>query len=177
MTYYNGTTKLPKEQELRLSDAFESPEGRDFLELKVKVININPDKKHELLDKCHTLREYSQFVEITRKYKKEKESLKKAIRECIEKGILSDYLRRRGSEVVNMLLAEYSYETDIQVKQEEAWADGWKEGKQEGRQEGRQEALCDTIRNIMESLHLTVEEAMKVMKIAAEDQEILKKMI
>ena len=92
--------------------------------MKVKVININPDKKHELLDKCHTLREYSQFVEITRKYKKEKESLKKAIQECIEKGILSDYLKRRGSEVVNMLLAEYNYETDIQVKQEEAWKEG-----------------------------------------------------
>ena len=39
-----------------------------------------------------------------------------------------DYLKRKGSEVENMLIAEYSYEEDIQVKQQEA--------KQQGRQEG-----------------------------------------
>lgn len=35
------------------------------------------------------------------------------------KGILSDYLKRKGSEVRNMLIAEYSYEKDIEVKQQE----------------------------------------------------------
>ena len=49
--------------------------------------------------------------------------------------------------------------------------------RQAGKQEGRLEALCDSIKNVMESFHLTVEEAMKVMKVTAEDQAILKKMI
>ena len=40
---------------------------------------------------------------------------KHAIEECIEKGILADYLKRKGSEVVNMLTAEYDYETDIEI--------------------------------------------------------------
>ena len=33
----------------------------------------------------------------------------------VQQGVLSDYLERKGSEVVNMLVAEYSYEEDIQV--------------------------------------------------------------
>ncbi len=41
---------------------------------------------------------------------------------------LSDYLRRKGSEVRNMLIAEYSYEKDIQVKQEEALQEGMQKG-------------------------------------------------
>ena len=51
------------------------------------------------------------------------------------------------------------------------------EGMQEGRREGRREALCDVIKNVMESFQLTLEEAMKIMKVTTEDQEIIKKMI
>ena len=35
-----------------------------------------------------------------------------------------DYLMRKGSEVVNMLLDEYDYETDIEVQREEAREEG-----------------------------------------------------
>ena len=38
---------------------------------------------------------------------KDVEPYKQAIEECIEKGILADYLKRKGSEVVNMLTAKY----------------------------------------------------------------------
>lgn len=58
----------------------------------------------------------------------EEDSIKRAINECIRQGILSDYLKRKGSEVTNMLIAEYSYEEDIQVKQQEAMKKGQKEG-------------------------------------------------
>ncbi len=108
------------------------------MELKVKVININTEKAHELLSKCDILREYSIFVETIRKYKKEKDAIKRAIYECIEKGILSEYLKRKGSEVRNMLMAEYSYEKDIQIKQEEARLEGEKRGEQRGEKKGLQ---------------------------------------
>ncbi|MFR1607957.1 MAG: hypothetical protein ACLSUL_09080, partial [[Ruminococcus] torques] len=69
----------------------------------------------------------------------EEEPYKKAIKECIEKGILADYLMRKGSEVVNMLLDEYDYETDIEVQREEAREQGRAEGREEGREQGRAE--------------------------------------
>ena len=127
-TFYNGKKEQPLERVLSLSDAFMNPAGENSVELKVKVININSDKAHELLEKCGILKEYSQFISMVRKYSDEESAIKKAIRECMEQGILSDYLKRKGSEVENMLIAEYSYEEDIQVKQEEAMQQGIQKG-------------------------------------------------
>ena len=62
---------------------------------------------------------------------KDVEPYKHAIEECIEKGILADYLKRKGSEVVNMLTAEYDYETDIEVQRGEAYDEGREKGKLE----------------------------------------------
>ena len=46
---------------------------------------------------------------------------------------------RKGSEVVNILLDEYDYETDIEVQREEAREQGRAEGREEGREQGRAE--------------------------------------
>ena len=83
----------------------------------------------------------------------DEEPYKKAIKECIERGILADYLMRKGSEVVNMLLDEYDYETDIEVQREEAREEGRKMGREEGREEKRKEFLqkiCSLIQKKLE---------------------------
>lgn len=46
---------------------------------------------------------------------------RKAIEECIEKDVLAEYLGKKGSEVVNMLMSEYNYEQDIKVQREGAF--------------------------------------------------------
>lgn len=129
-TFYNGKEEWSKETELKLSDAFIIKDGDPMLELKVKVINIRPEKRHEILDKCPILREYSEFIDTVQKYQGMgvEEPYKKAILECVEKGILADYLKRKGSEVINMLTAEYDYELDIEVQREEAFESGEKSG-------------------------------------------------
>ena len=88
------------------------------------------------------------FMETVQNYQisGHEESYKKAIKECIEKGILADYLMRKGSEVVNMLLDEYDYETDIEVQREEAR----EEGRKLGREEGREEEKSSLIRKKLE---------------------------
>ena len=111
-TFYNGIAEFPLEQELFLSDAYLDSNGKASLE------------------------EYSLFIDTVRKYSKEEDSIKKAIHECMERGILADYLRRKGSEVMNMLIAEYSYEKDIQVKQEEAFQVGERIGETRGEKRG-----------------------------------------
>ena len=129
-TFYNGTEKLENESELKLSDAYLMQDGNPMLELKARVININPSAKHEILDKCDVLKEYGLFIDTVRKYQDAgtKEAYRYAIQECIEKGILAGYLRKKGSEVINMLIAEYDYEMDIAVQREEAYEEGEKEG-------------------------------------------------
>lgn len=114
-----------------------------MLELKVKVININPSAKHEILDKCDVLKEYGLFIDTVRKYQDAgtEEAYRYAIQECIAKGILAEYLRKKGSEVINMLVAEYDYEMDIAVQREEAYEEGEIQGKKEGCLEALREIL------------------------------------
>ena len=177
--FYNGEKEQPLEQVLTLSDAFMNPVGENSVELKAKVININSDKAHEVLDKCGILKEYSQFISTVRKYWEEEGAIKKAIKECIEKGILADYLKRKGSEVENMLIAEYSYEEDIQVKQEEARQEGILQGIQQGVQQGVQQGLIlsgkifQTVREIPD---LTNEQIAKNLGCSVEEVESTRKM-
>lgn len=64
-------------------------------------------------------------------------------------GILADYLKKKGSEVVNMLIAEYDYDLDVEVQREEAYAAGRQEGIQEGIQEGRQEGQQEKLEELI----------------------------
>ena len=95
---------------------------------------------------------------------KDVEPYKHAIEECIEKGILADYLKRKGSEVVNMLTAEYDYETDIEVQRGEAY--------DEGREEGKLEGKLDSVKNLIESLKITADQAMDLLKIPSSERSI-----
>ena len=132
ITFYIGEEEHPLEQTLRLSDAFTEPEGMPSLELTTRVININYGKKHKILEECEVLGEYSRFIEIAREQCGDKNRLEKAIGICINEGILKEYLERKSSEVINMLMVEYDYDTDMKVQRKEALEEGRKEGIKEG---------------------------------------------
>lgn len=150
ITFYIGKEDYPQEQTLCLSDAFAEPEGSPSLELKTKVININCDKKHKILKDCRILGEYSQFIEIARKQCGDKNRLENAVRSCMRRDILKDYLKRKASEVINMLMAEYDYDTDMKVQRNEGMKEGIKEGMKEGIRMGIS-ALVSTCRDFGKS--------------------------
>ena len=104
-----------------------------MLELLVRVININLEEHHEILDKCPVLKQYSQFMDRIRKNQEDgqPEAYNRAIKACIEQDILKDYLRRKRNEVCNMLIADYNYELDMEVQREEAREEGFAEGRAE----------------------------------------------
>jgi hypothetical protein len=123
---YVGKKELPKEQELRLSDAFYQKDNSK-LELVVKLVNCSDSQMLPLCGTCDILKEYCQFIEIVeRTYNRlfPKRSFKRAIEIAMEQGILVDYLDRKSREVINMLSAKYNYKMDIAVKKEEAFQDG-----------------------------------------------------
>ena len=145
--FYNGKDDYPTESVMKLSDAFMQLDGKlrnQFenanypLEISVKVININVDKENPILKHCETLKEYSEFIEQVRSNIENDipEPLTNAIKEAIKKGFLSDYLNRKSTEVQNMLLAEYDYDTDIAVQRRESFEDGFSAGEERGRNEG-----------------------------------------
>ena len=136
--FYNGKDDYPTESVMKLSDAFmqldDYCELKNQLEISVKVININVDKENPILRRCEALKEYSEFIEQVR-YNIESavpEPFTTAIKQAIKKGFLSDYLNRKSTEVQNMLLAEYDYDTDIAVQRKEAFDDGVSIGLSQG---------------------------------------------
>lgn len=130
--------------------------------LTVKMININPGEHHELLDCCKVMREYGQFVDTVRRYQQsgDTDAYKHAVEECIRLGILSDYLKKKGSEVVNMLIAEYDYDLDIEVQREEAYEEGRKEKLKE--QVQKKLAKGKSLEEIASELEETVESIQEI---------------
>ena len=134
---YNGTADYPKEKLLKLSDSFERIDGVSFsLELCVKTYNINKCKDTPLLKYCIPLSGYAKLTEYAQEAKQNgiQNPVDFAVRKCISEGVLADYLKQKSTEVRNMLIAEYDYDTDIRVKQEEAWENGLEAGKVRGTQ-------------------------------------------
>ena len=128
--FYNGEEAYPCDKTLKLSDAFIEKTTETNLDLIVNVININRQNRHPVLEKCKTIQEYSIFVETVRKWKEKdpQNGFEKAVEECISNNILREYLKRKTKEVLNMLLAEYDYETDIAVQRAEEREIGFAEG-------------------------------------------------
>ncbi len=131
IVFYNGEKAMPEEQVLSLSDAFGNQKHRTDVELRVRMLNINVGHNQELLEKCRVLREYAEFVKISRECALEaddrQEALNMAIDYCISHNILSVFLKKFRSEVLGMLLEEFDvdkYERTIR-----------EEGKEEGREE------------------------------------------
>ena len=141
--FYNGLEDYPESTMLKLSDAFMTKLDTLPLELEVKVYNINKSKGSEVLSRCKTLDEYSLFVEEVRvqTQRDPENGFTNAVKICIEKGILKEYLQRKSREGINMLLAEYDYDTDIAVQREESLRIGIQQGIKQGLQQGIQQGI------------------------------------
>lgn len=85
-----------------------------------------------------------------------KDAYKIAIQECISQGILKEYLQRKGSEVCNMLIADYNYELDMEVQREEAREEGFEEGRMAGMEKGMAEGRVEGIREGRKEMILKV---------------------
>jgi hypothetical protein len=85
------------------------------------------------------LGEYSAFVATAREYQKTmslRKALGAAIDYCIDNGILVDFLSQHGSEVRNMLFAEWKLKDALVVAGEEAREEGIGIGEVRGEQRG-----------------------------------------
>ena len=168
--FYNGDETYPSDKTLKLSDAFIEKTVKPNLELTVKIININQQNHHPLLKNCKTMYEYTIFVETVRRWKKTdpQNGFQKAIEECIANDILRDYLKRKTKEVLNMLLAEYDYETDIAVQRAEEREIAFAEGISQGVYQNK----LETAKNLAE-MGFTVEAIAKATGLSCEEIEKL----
>ncbi len=172
--FYNGEEDYPVEKTLKLSEAFCDNEKEIALELTVRVYNINKNKNNPILEKCTKLNEYSIFIEETRRLHKidPEHGFETAIKECISKGILKEYLERKTMEVRNMLVAEYDYATDIAVQRGEAFIQGIERGIEQGIEQGEHKKALETAK-AFKNMGIPMEKLTKATGLSVEEIEKL----
>lgn len=132
--FYNGKVEQPDRQILKLSDLYTIKEECS-LELEAVMLNVNSGHNKELMKMSHTLWEYAEYTARVREYAEVmelEEAVERAIEECIQEGILKEFLEKNRAEAKNMSIFEYDQEKHIKQEREEAWEEGRKEGKKAG---------------------------------------------
>lgn len=127
---YDGDAKEPLQRTMLLSEAFDG--DNSSLELVVTVYNINNDSEQPLLSKCRYLREYSILVgkvkEGLHSGLTRKEAISRAVKYCLDNGLMKGYLEKKSQEVFNMLTLQWEQEKAIRASYEDGRDDGISEG-------------------------------------------------
>ena len=137
--FYNGSEPQPDRKILRLSDLYTVRMKETQLELTAVLLNINRNHNRELMEACRDLKDYAEYVDRVRKYARElplSEAVERAISECIQEGVLKEFLEKNRAEVKKMSIYEYDQEKYIRMERQDAWEDGMQEGRREGIKEG-----------------------------------------
>ena len=160
---YDGDAKEPIQKEMRLSDAF-SGDG-STLELVVTALNINFGLEQPLLEKCQYLREYSTLVgkvkEGLRAGLTRKAAISRAVKYCLDNGLMKGYLEEKSQEVFNMLALQWEQDKAIRASYED------------GRDDGIESVALNllnmglTVEKIQEATKLSVERIKELTKISA----------
>lgn len=140
IVFYNGERNVPSVEKLKLSDAFmHKVEDYEF-EWTATMINLNEGKNEEILSKCRMLSDYMTLINKIKKYKREtgkmRDAIDKAINECIEEGVLKEFLEKHRDKVMMSCLTEFD---------EEVYRNGLLE-------EGREEATLEIAKNLLDIL-------------------------
>ena len=142
LVFYNGSEEQAEKKYLRLSDAFQKSMDDPDLELVVTMLNINLGKNRKLLEQCQTLKEYAIYVKKVRTYAKSmkvEEAVDRAVTECINEGILREFLLRNRKEAVEMSIFEYDEEAVFEIVRKDEYEKGLQEGLEKGIEKGIEE--------------------------------------
>lgn len=141
LVFYNGTKEVEDRSEFRLSSAYENPTENPDLELRVTMLNVNDGHSSDLMEHCRTLKEYAQYVARVRKYAAKQdvsleEAVTRAVDECIEEGILAEFLLKNKTEVIKVSIYEYDKEFEEKKLRKAEYEAGRQDGIEIGRQDG-----------------------------------------
>ena len=111
---------------------------------------MNDGHSSDLMEHCRTLKEYAQYVARVRKYAAKQdvsleEAVTRAVDECIEEGILAEFLLKNKTEVIKVSIYEYDKEFEEKklrkAEYEAGRQDGIEIGRQDGIEIGRQDGI------------------------------------
>ena len=177
LVFYNGLDPMPEKMEQRLSDAYFQGTDDPKLELCVTVLNINLGYNQELAQNCRILWEYMTYVAKIREHEKNHslaQAVELTIEECIQEGILKEFLEKNRAEVKKVSIFEYDEEQHMRLERREARIDGERIGNRQHliRQICRKLEKGKASEVIAEELEEELDEVNKIVCIAEELREI-----
>lgn len=134
LVFYNGSERKEDSWVSYLSESYENLTEEPNLELKVITLNINEGHNSQLMEQCQILREYAQYVAKVREYARRTEldeAVEQAVNDCIQSGILAEFLRKNKSEVIAMSIFEYDKEEEERKLRKAEYEAGVEAGKKE----------------------------------------------
>ena len=122
---------------LKLSDSFQAPPKENSLELVVNFVNLNYNVDNEILQRSPSLLGYSKLLHYIKTAAKEnggdlKSAIDTSVKQCMEEGLIEDFLRKHSREVTGMLFNEITVEEFAEIRAREAYEDGEKSGEKIG---------------------------------------------
>lgn len=140
VVFYNGVESMQEREVLKLSSLYAKKEEHVSLELETLVLNVNIGYNKILMERCRQLNDYAQFVSEVRKRLKKKMLLSEAVNEvvedCIQRGILAEFLSKNRAEVVKVSIYEYDEEKVKRMFKEECMKLGMEQGIEQGKRIG-----------------------------------------
>lgn len=151
--FYNGTEDRPVEEKIKLSDSFCCECDTIAIEVIVKVINVNYEKNAELLRRCELLAEYSRFIHMIREREHSTKDLQRAMEEsietCIQEGILKEFLKKNGGEIMSILYDALTREECEAIRENDGYVRGLREGEASGEARGEAKEKLSIARNML----------------------------
>ena len=146
LVFYNGREEVPEQMDHYLSELYPPISLPANLDLRVRVLNINPGYNEELVAASPYLWGYQIYTDKVRRYSQMmplQQAMERAVTECIEEGILKEFLLENKKEVMDMSIFEFDQQMYIKVQTDEAREDGIQIGLEKGREQGehRMESL------------------------------------
>ena len=156
---------------LLLSDLYG---GSGDAEVRVKVLRGTGNG--DIVD------QYVRFCKIAdeerKRHGRSGKAIEETLRRCIEENVLAPFLMTRQKEVAEIMVTLFDQEKVMEIHDyhvaEAARKDGIQRGRAEGqakgRAEGRAEVTLSSIKNLMETLGLSIEVAMNALKIPEDER-------
>lgn len=142
VVFYNGLENMQEREVLKLSSLYTKKAEHISLELETLVLNVGYNKI--LMERCRQLSDYAQFVSEVRKRLNKKiplsEAVNEAVEDCIQRGILAEFLSKNRAEVIKVSIYEYDEEKVKRMFKEECMKLGMEQGKQIGIEQGIEQA-------------------------------------
>ena len=115
------------------------------------MLNVNDGHSSDLMEHCRTLKEYAQYVARVRKYAAKQdvsleEAVTRAVDECIEEGILAEFLLKNKTEVIKVSIYEYDKEFEEKKLRKAEYEAGVEAGVESGIELGERSLLKKQIK-------------------------------